>query len=733
MKGFSISIITALFCAVASRGIEIAQFSLISDSNALFRSEGLTEGDGYFFEESADLLEFTPIWNSIFSAESDSEYQSVRFQAGPAHFFRMRSTVMFDMVEDYSIDLTNSITAIETALADAKQHLAANPLDMVELYFPSGEYEFPKGAGGEGEIFINSFTNGQLVVRGDGPDETTFCFETDPGVGFSFDVRNSRNVSINNLHLTLSEPATSQGTVLSVGSGLIDFEIPEGFPDPVELFSQVDTSRYEFAVFEFTGSDSAPTMAPDARKIRLSGMQHVSNRTYRATMQEPAQETGLVNGDRIAIKSKNDGGGSIRFLNCENVILCHLKYTGIAGNPVVLRNVSGVSVHNILVDRADAINGIVPHLSTPYGGIQLMGANGVTIEDCVIIGTADDGIGHFVAQNSNVVVRNCIFQDNHSRGIYMNGVVNGLYENNTLIRSLGPSILICAHEDAVQAQNLNIQNNTIIQPWGSPTFHVRKGINRVRDVTFRGNRLLEGSKNNSVLQVEYADNAVLKETEIFSFSSEEDHVASSEALVYVEDASSVYGGSNSYRGTLSRSLLDQRSSSATVDVQWVQSDVLHVQSCEDAFIDSKNPDRNTGTAGFMKTDNQEARQWMGLVKFDVSGISDPQQIASVKLRLMPSNISLPLDTPMLYACDDNSWSETSVTWNTRPGVGALLGSNDCNFIAGNLTEFDVTDTVTANGTFSFYLHSKGGVPNSQIATKENGMFMAPELAIELAP
>lgn len=61
------------------------------------------------------------------------------------------------------------------------------------------------------------------------------------------------------------------------------------------------------------------------------------------------------------------------------------------------------------------------------------------------------------------------------------------------------------------------------------------------------------------------------------------------------------------------------------------------------------------------------------------------------------------DGPKLYRAANTTWSESTIIWNNRPGVtGPVLGNlgkvNDKVWV-----EYDVTSTVTGNGTYSFVL------------------------------
>jgi hypothetical protein len=59
-------------------------------------------------------------------------------------------------------------------------------------------------------------------------------------------------------------------------------------------------------------------------------------------------------------------------------------------------------------------------------------------------------------------------------------------------------------------------------------------------------------------------------------------------------------------------------------------------------------------------------------------------------------------TGTLYATASASWTETGVTWNTRPARGAQLAGTTA-APKGTWVEFDVTSIVTGPGQYSFTL------------------------------
>jgi acid phosphatase type 7 len=119
----------------------------------------------------------------------------------------------------------------------------------------------------------------------------------------------------------------------------------------------------------------------------------------------------------------------------------------------------------------------------------------------------------------------------------------------------------------------------------------------------------------------------------------------------------------------------------------------------DAYVDQAQPTRNFGSVSYVRSDLDSAGgyDYQGLFSFNVTGISGT--VSSAKLRLYVTN-STP-NAPALYRA---SWySETGVTWNTRPSITGGAVANLGSTTTGTWVEYPVTSTVTANGTYHFAL------------------------------
>ena len=120
----------------------------------------------------------------------------------------------WDMVAQYGMQASNAKPAIDTALADAKTYLAANPNDEVVLYFPAGTWNVvhPSGSG----IYINNFSGGKLTLRGESGSQTILVFSEYEQRGVH--IRFSDNVTVERMHLTRPRLYTIQGELVALSS-----------------------------------------------------------------------------------------------------------------------------------------------------------------------------------------------------------------------------------------------------------------------------------------------------------------------------------------------------------------------------------------------------------------------------------------------------------------------------------------------------------------------------------
>ena len=88
------------------------------------------------------------------------------------------------------------------------------------------------------------------------------------------------------------------------------------------------------------------------------------------------------------------------------------------------------------------------------------------------------------------------------------------------------------------------------------------------------------------------------------------------------------------------------------------------------------------------------------LKFDLSRITAP--VLQATLYLTPTAVGGDKTVTVASYVNDNSWSESRITWNTQPAVSAGLSAG-VNYAAGILTNFDVTAVAAAGKTFSLQI------------------------------
>jgi hypothetical protein len=139
---------------------------------------------------------------------------------------------------------------------------------------------------------------------------------------------------------------------------------------------------------------------------------------------------------------------------------------------------------------------------------------------------------------------------------------------------------------------------------------------------------------------------------------------------------------------------------------------------DDATVDSSQPTVNFDGSSRVTVDNSPANN--ALLKFDVTSTSRCT-ISSAKLRLtVGSNTN---DKSVyggdVYGVASNSWSESSVNWNTAPAAGTKVGSVTTAVALNTSYEFDVKPLITGNGTVSMMVKSTSN-DGARYYSKEGG-------------
>lgn len=143
----------------------------------------------------------------------------------------------------------------------------------------------------------------------------------------------------------------------------------------------------------------------------------------------------------------------------------------------------------------------------------------------------------------------------------------------------------------------------------------------------------------------------------------------------------------------------------------------------DAYVRSNAPNENKGAAATIRNYESGTTATHSYLRFSVSGL--PGGVRSAKLRLYVVEPSA--TGGAIYACADTGWSESTITWATRPltsgGPIARTGAT----AKGAWVEFDVTAAVTGNGVVTLVLRD-GSSDTSWYSSKEGAN--RPRLVVE---
>jgi hypothetical protein len=141
----------------------------------------------------------------------------------------------------------------------------------------------------------------------------------------------------------------------------------------------------------------------------------------------------------------------------------------------------------------------------------------------------------------------------------------------------------------------------------------------------------------------------------------------------------------------------------------------------DSYVDESSPTRNFGNSTALRTDAVPIKNVY--LRFDVQVVG---AIESATLRIFVET-SNPIGADVRGS--DNTWQELTVTFDTQPPVGAIIGSSGP-ITGGDWYSFDVSAWVSGNGPVSFAWTS-----TSTTATRSSSRegTSPPELIITTTP
>ena len=122
----------------------------------------------------------------------------------------------------------------------------------------------------------------------------------------------------------------------------------------------------------------------------------------------------------------------------------------------------------------------------------------------------------------------------------------------------------------------------------------------------------------------------------------------------------------------------------------------------DAFVNQSSPTTNYGAGAELRAKILSSASSETYLSFNVSGLTDT--VTNATLRLMTANYA---GTDTVSAPDvamvTGAWSESTITWSTKPSQGALIAQGRTAWATNATYTWDVTSAVTGNGAVSLAL------------------------------
>jgi hypothetical protein len=152
--------------------------------------------------------------------------------------------------------------------------------------------------------------------------------------------------------------------------------------------------------------------------------------------------------------------------------------------------------------------------------------------------------------------------------------------------------------------------------------------------------------------------------------------------------------------------------------------------------DGKFADENFSTAFRLMVKNSiPSYSWESFLRFDLSGVKG--KVSKATVRIIPLRVGMPITNAVAFV-PDNNWSETTLTWNTKPASGEAFAAWTAEM--DKAVEFDVTglvqDALMRDKLLSLRLFAPEvtrGNSFVQYGSRKGGYEARPELRLVMAP
>ena len=156
-----------------------------------------------------------------------------------------------------------------------------------------------------------------------------------------------------------------------------------------------------------------------------------------------------------------------------------------------------------------------------------------------------------------------------------------------------------------------------------------------------------------------------------------------------------------------------------------QTQTLTFPAVADTYDSYVTPAATFGTLATLAVDGSPITN--SFLRFTVSGLLPDQAVSRAELRVYANSSTS--ESLHAGAVADNSWSETTLNYNTAPAIGGVISSASP-ITAGTWITWDVTSYVPGNGTYSLALTTAGATAVS-FSSRESGA-NAPQLVLTLS-
>jgi len=155
--------------------------------------------------------------------------------------------------------------------------------------------------------------------------------------------------------------------------------------------------------------------------------------------------------------------------------------------------------------------------------------------------------------------------------------------------------------------------------------------------------------------------------------------------------------------------------SAVATVTTAAGTTLTFTPVADAEVQQASPTSNFGTTTTLGSDSGSTPA-QSYLRFNVAGITG-RTVQRAVLRVYVTN-GTP-DGPGVFSVADTSWSETGITWNTKPALGALLGDTGT-MTSSTFTDYTVTGALAgkADGAYTVALGPTPTSDGSAVRSRE---------------